>query len=51
MIAARNGHLEVVAALLKTGASPKVALPGGKTALSIAKSKGHTAIVALLGKS
>jgi ankyrin repeat protein len=50
MIAAWNGHLEVVAALLTAGASPRVALPGGRTALSIAKSNGHTAIVALLGK-
>jgi ankyrin repeat protein len=51
MIAAWNGHVEVVAALLRAGASPKVALPGGKTALSLAKSQGHADIVALFEKA
>jgi ankyrin repeat protein len=34
--------------LLKAGASTKAALPIGETALSLAKSQGHAAIVALL---
>jgi ankyrin repeat protein len=41
----------VVRELLKAGASTKAALPNGQTALSIAKSEGHTAIVALLEKA
>jgi ankyrin repeat protein len=38
-------------ALLKAGAAAKTALPNGSTALSIAKSKGHREIVALIEKS
>jgi ankyrin repeat protein len=38
-------------ALLKVGASATAALPNGGTALSIAKSKGHTEIVSLLEKA
>jgi ankyrin repeat protein len=41
----------VVTALLKAGASAKAALPNGNTALSIAKSKCHSEIVALLEKA
>jgi hypothetical protein len=38
-------------ALLKTGASAKAALPNGNTAVSIAKSKCHLEIAALLEKA
>jgi ankyrin repeat protein len=51
MHAAWHGHVNVVAALLKAGASPQDALPDGRTALSFAKSKGHTGIIALLEKA
>jgi cytohesin len=50
MAAARNGGRKVVMALLKARASAKAALPNGSTALSIAKSKGHTEVVSLLEK-
>jgi ankyrin repeat protein len=51
MRAAWNGVRKVVMALLEAGASAKAALPNGSTALSIAKSKGHREIVALLEKA
>jgi ankyrin repeat protein len=44
------GHLGAVAELLKAGASPKATLPGGWSALMMAKAEGHKAIVALLEK-
>jgi hypothetical protein len=42
---------KVVMALLKEGACAKAALPNSSTALSLAKSKGHMEIVALLEKA
>jgi ankyrin repeat protein len=51
MMAARMGHVEVVAELLKAGALPKARLPDGRTALALARSNGHKAIVALLEKA
>jgi ankyrin repeat protein len=50
MYAARNGHVKVVAELLKAGASAKAALPDGRTALLIAMQKRHAQIVSLLEK-
>jgi ankyrin repeat protein len=41
----------VVSTLLKVGASAKAVLPSGETALSLAKSRGHAAIVAILEKA
>jgi hypothetical protein len=46
-----NGDGKVVTALLKAGASAKAALPNGGTAFSLAKSKGHREIVAVLEKA
>jgi ankyrin repeat protein len=40
----------MVSTLLKAGASVKAALPDGRTALSLAKSRGQADIVALLEK-
>jgi ankyrin repeat protein len=51
MAAAWNDDMAVVTELLKAGASAKAALPDGQTALSIAKSRGHPKIVALLEKA
>jgi ankyrin repeat protein len=51
MVASEFGHVVVVRELLKAGASTRAVLPNGHTALSIAKWKGHTAIVALLEKA
>jgi ankyrin repeat protein len=51
MIASQNGHVKVVTEVLKAGASTKAALPGGRTALSLAKSEGHKEVVALLEKA
>jgi ankyrin repeat protein len=51
MRAACNGDRKVVLALLKAGASAKAALPDGSTALSLAKSIGHTEVVSLLEKA
>jgi ankyrin repeat protein len=50
MGATGNGDARMVSTLLKAGASAKAALPSGETALSLAKSRGHAAIVALLQK-
>jgi ankyrin repeat protein len=51
MFASQNGHVKVVTELLRAGACTKAALPDGRTALSIARSKGHMQIVALLEKA
>jgi ankyrin repeat protein len=51
MLAAWNGDIKVFTALLKAGASAKDSLADGRTALSIAKSKGHARIAALLEKA
>jgi ankyrin repeat protein len=48
MVASQSGPVKVVAALLDLGASVMAALPDGSTALSFAKSNGHTKIVAIL---
>jgi ankyrin repeat protein len=47
MMASHLGHVGVVAGLLTAGASPNAVLPDGRTAVALAKSKGHKAIVAL----
>jgi ankyrin repeat protein len=51
MAASLAGHVGVVAELLKVGASAEATLPGGRSALTLAKSEGHKAIVALLEKA
>jgi ankyrin repeat protein len=51
MVAACNGHVVVATALLQAGASTKAEMPDGMTALSVAKSRGHTDMVALLEKA
>jgi ankyrin repeat protein len=43
--------LAVVGELLKAGASARATLPDGRSALMLAKSNGHKAIVALLEKA
>jgi ankyrin repeat protein len=48
MIAARNGHLEVVKVLLKGGASVGAKLSDGRTALSLAAARGHANVAAML---
>jgi ankyrin repeat protein len=45
------GREMVVAELLKAGAYREAALPSGRTALSIAMSHGHAAVVALLERA
>jgi ankyrin repeat protein len=45
------GDVAVVAALLQAGACPKTTLPDGRSALTLAKWKGHEAVVALLEKA
>jgi ankyrin repeat protein len=45
------GHVAVVAELLKAGASTKATAPDGRSALPLAASNGHKAIVALLEKA
>jgi ankyrin repeat protein len=51
MMASLNGHVAVVAELLKAGGSPKVTLPDGRNALALAKWRGRKAVVALLEKA
>jgi ankyrin repeat protein len=46
--AANNGHAEVVQRLLQAGADKAVKTKGGKTALDLARSLYHPAVVALL---
>jgi ankyrin repeat protein len=48
MIAARNGHAEVVKVLVKAGASTEVKLSDGRTALSLATVNSHDVVAALL---
>jgi ankyrin repeat protein len=48
MIAARNGHVEVVKVLVKAGASVEVMLSDGRTALSLAIAMGHAEVAASL---
>ena len=48
MLAAKNGHIEVVRALLAANADPRIVTHNGHTALSLAKAKNHPAIAALL---
>lgn len=45
ILAARNGHLEVVEALLKAGADPDHATADGRTALIMAAEGGHATVV------
>jgi ankyrin repeat protein len=51
MVASGFGRVGVVAELLKAGACKEAALPNGVTALSIARSRGHAAVVALLERA
>jgi ankyrin repeat protein len=51
MLASASGHVAAVAELLKLGASPRATLPNGRSALALAKSEGHEAVVALLEKA
>ena len=51
MLASASGHVAAVAELLKAGASAKATLPDGRSALTLAKWKGHEAVVALLEKA
>ena len=48
MYAARNGHTEVVATLLESGARVDIESSNGETASNLADEKGHEDIVALL---
>jgi ankyrin repeat protein len=51
LLAAFYGHAEVVKALLAHGADPNVKDSEGKTALTWAKAKGHSRVVAALEKA
>jgi ankyrin repeat protein len=51
MLAAKKGHLEIVKALLAAGADVNVRTTGGVTALFVAESGGHTAVVEILRKA
>ena len=51
MIAAQNGHTEIVKYLLKKGANVNLRDNDGETALGAAKGKGYTDIVQLLEKA
>ena len=46
--AAMYGRVNVVKLLLKNGADPNIKAPNGKTALGLAREKGHTDVVELL---
>jgi ankyrin repeat protein len=46
-----DGNASVASTLLKAGASARAALPSGETALSLARSRGHADVVALLEKA
>ena len=48
MLAAQNGHIEVVRALFVANADPRIVALNGHTALSAAKAMNHPAIAALL---
>jgi ankyrin repeat protein len=48
MIAAWNGHVEVVKALMGARAAPGVTLSDGRTALSLAIAKGRANVAAIL---
>lgn len=47
-LAAERGHVEIVEALLKNGANPKLTDADGQTPLVLAEENNHAAIVALL---
>jgi ankyrin repeat protein len=49
-VAAEEGHLEVVRVLLAAGADASAKTQDGNTPLTLAQSKGHTAVAALLGQ-
>jgi len=51
MKSAVGGHTERVSALLAAGANVDTRLPDGTTALSLAKKKRHSDVVALLEKA
>jgi cytohesin len=51
ILAAQNGHLAVVEALLKAGADAARATTDGRTALHLAAQNGHTAVVEALLKA
>ena len=46
--ASRNGHINIAQLLLNNGADVNVKDSWGRTAMMVAKSKGHTEIVELL---
>jgi len=48
ILAARNGHLVVVEALLRAGADPNHAMSDGRTALILAAEHGHLPVVEAL---
>jgi ankyrin repeat protein len=48
MDAAQNGHVEVVAVLLRNGANPKPRYVETSTAWSLAQAAGHSAVADLL---
>ena len=47
-VAAENGHLDVVRALLNAGADKTIADKNGRKPIDVAGRRGHDAIVALL---
>jgi ankyrin repeat protein len=49
MLAALNGHIDVVRLLLENGANPAIEAKFGATALSFAETKGYEDIVEVLG--
>jgi ankyrin repeat protein len=51
MVASLQGHVAIVADLLIAGASAETALPDGRSALTLAKSRGHGGVVTLLEKA
>ena len=48
IIAAEEGHIEVVNALLRAGANQKLAANDGTTPLSVAQLSGHTEVLQAL---
>ena len=51
MLAAQDGHVEIVRLLLESGADKHLAMNDGRTALIVAPQRGHLEIVELLLES